>query len=96
MRRLVKFVVIANIVAALTVWLLNYFFDLFSVNHPTDYLFYICIIYGVLPAWRGMVEKRVENMTLIELGAELNPWYQGMTLNQISINSTEKIIILDS
>lgn len=55
MRRLLKFVVIANIVAASSVWLLSCFFDFFSINHPTDYLFYICIIlWGIAGlAWDG-------------------------------------------
>ncbi|MCG7587655.1 hypothetical protein [Photobacterium sp. OFAV2-7] len=55
MLRLIKFVVVANIIAALSVWLLSQFIELFSINHPTDYFFYICIVlWGVAGlAWDG-------------------------------------------
>lgn len=55
MRNLINFVVITNLVAALAVWLLSYFFEFFSAIHPTDYLFYICIIlWGIAGlAWEG-------------------------------------------
>ncbi|GAB3521185.1 hypothetical protein [Photobacterium alginatilyticum] len=44
MLRLIKFMLVANIIAILSVWLLSQLIVQFSINHPTDYLFYICIV----------------------------------------------------